>query len=176
MKGIEMQGVVEAGSDRDVTWPMANPPIADEADLEALHARIDAHLERELAENPMILAVDRAERPLRRWYVRLEGEERATTTIWFTLAQRTLHVETYFLPAPEENGELFHQHLLRRNHGFNGLAFTIGEEDAIFLEGRLPWAAVTEDELDRLIGSVWTYVEQSFRPALRIGFASRFSD
>lgn len=152
---------------------MSSPPIATDTDLDHLTARIDAHLDHELRENPMILAVDRADPPLRRWYVRLEGEDRATTTIWLTLAQRTLHHETFFLPAPEENHERFYEHLLRRNHTFNGAAFTIGDENAIFLEGRLPWDAVTEDELDRIIGSVWTYVEQSFRPALRIGFASR---
>ena len=29
-------------------------------------------------------------------------------------------------------------------------------------------------ELDRILGSFYAYVEQCFRPALRIGFASRF--
>ena len=65
-------------------------------------------------------------------------------------------------------------HLLRRNQGFNGVAFSIGDEDAVYLRGRLPVAAVTEEELDRIIGSLYAYVEQCFRPALRIGFASRF--
>lgn len=153
---------------------MTTPPIASDRDLDELEARIDAHLRRGLRDNPMMLAVDRAEPPLRRWYVRLQGEDRETTTIWLTLAQRTLHHETFFLPAPEEDHARFYEHLLRRNHTFNGAAFTIGDEDAIFLEGRLPWDAVTDDEIDRIIGSVWTYVERSFRPALRIGFASRF--
>lgn len=152
---------------------MPNPPIATDEDLDRLEQRIDAHLLRELDENPMILAVDRAEAPSRRWFVRLEGEERETTTIWLTLAQRTLHHETFVLPAPEENHALFYEHLLKRNRTFNGSAFTIGDEEAVFLEGRLPWDAVTEEELDRIIGSVWTYVEASFRTALRIGFASR---
>ena len=50
----------------------------------------------------------------------------------------------------------------------------IGDEHAIFLAGSLPVRAVTEDELDRVLGSMWAYVERIFRPALRIGFASRF--
>jgi hypothetical protein len=29
-------------------------------------------------------------------------------------------------------------------------------------------------ELDRVLGSGWAYVERCFRPALRIGFASKF--
>ena len=44
----------------------------------------------------------------------------------------------------------------------------------MFLVGQLPLAAITEDELDRILGSMYAYVEQFFRPALRIGFASRF--
>ena len=30
-------------------------------------------------------------------------------------------------------------------------------------------------ELDRILGAGWAYVEQCFRPAMRIGFASRFT-
>jgi hypothetical protein len=36
--------------------------------------------------------------------------------------------------------------------------------------------AVDEGELDRILGSLYMYVEQFFQPALRIGFATRFSD
>lgn len=153
---------------------MGTPPPATDAELDRIEAAIDAYLARELDENPLILAVDRAEPRLRRWFVRLDGEEKQTTTIWLTIAQRTLQYETFMMPAPEEDHARFYEHLLRRNDGFNGAAFTIGDEDAIFLKGRLPIEAVTDDELDRIIGSLWTYVEQSFRPALRIGFASRF--
>jgi hypothetical protein len=36
-------------------------------------------------------------------------------------------------------------------------------------------SAVDEAQLDRLVGSAYVYVEHFFRPALRIGFASRFA-
>ena len=48
-------------------------------------------------------------------------------------------------------------------------------EDAIFLRGELPLAALDEDELDRIVGSIYAYVEQCFRGLLRLGFASRFA-
>ena len=35
-------------------------------------------------------------------------------------------------------------------------------------------STVDEAELDRILGTVWTAIERCFRPALRIGFASRF--
>ena len=153
------------------------PEPATEAELDELEARIDDWAARELAANPTVASVDRAEEPdIRRWYVRLRGEEKDTFTVWFTLRQRSLHYETYVMPAAEEDHERFYEHLLRRNLRFNGAAFTIGEEDAVFLVGQIPVQAVTDDELDRILGSLYAYVEQCFRPALRIGFASRFKD
>jgi hypothetical protein len=127
----------------------------------------------------MIAAVDRGERGERRWYVRVHGVEKDTFTLWFTLGQRTLRYETYVMPAPEENEAAFHQHLLVRNLGLYGWAFAIGEEDAVFLTGALGVEALADDEgladsLDRVVGSGWEYVERAFKPALRLGFASRF--
>ncbi len=88
---------------------------ADVKRLDELEATIDSWLRRELEENPIMVAVDRGEPGERRWYVRLRGEEKDFTTIWFTLRQRTLHYETYVMPAPEENHAAFYEHLLRRN-------------------------------------------------------------
>ncbi|CAN5193408.1 hypothetical protein BH20ACT3_BH20ACT3_09480 [soil metagenome] len=148
---------------------------ASETELDQLESDIDTWLAAELDENPVLLAVDRAEGDLRRWHVRLKGEQKDFTTIWLTIAQRTLQYETYMMPAPEENHAELYEHLLRRNLRFNGAAFTIGDEDALYLRGQLPIGAVTRPELDRVIGSLYAYVEQCFRPALRIGFASRFA-
>jgi Putative bacterial sensory transduction regulator len=144
-----------------------------EDELDALDQRIDSWVERQRLENPTIAAVDR-DPGERRWFVRMKGEQKDTFTIWFTLGQRTLHYETYVMPAPEENPEEFYEHLLRRNLKLYGAAFAIGEEDAVFLIGQLSNEAVDEGELDRVLGSLYAWVEQFFRPALRIGFASRF--
>jgi hypothetical protein len=144
-----------------------------EDELADLAARIDAWAERQRLENPVIAAVDR-EPESRRWFIRVKGEQKDTFTIWLTLGQRTLHYETYVMPAPEENHEQFYEHLLRRNLKLYGAAFAIGEEDAVFLMGQLGNGAVDDDELDRILGSLYAWVEQFFRPALRIGFASRF--
>ena len=57
--------------------------------------------------------------------------------------------------------------------------FAVGDESAVFLSGSLGVESLADDdrldaELDRVLGSGWAYVEQCFRPALRIGFASKF--
>jgi hypothetical protein len=153
---------------------VSSPTTPD--DLDALDARIDAWLADQLAQNPVVAAVDRdRESGDRRWFVRVTGEQKDVFTIWFHLRQRTLHYETYVMPAPEENHAAFYEHLLRRNLKLYGGAFAVGDEDAVFLVGQLDNAAVDEVELDRVLGSLYAWVEQCFRPALRIGFASRFS-
>ncbi len=155
------------------------PPATSE-ELDALEARIDAWLAAEAAENPTIDAVERGERAVghqqRLWYVRLLGEEKDVWTAYWTINQRTFRFETYLMPAPEENEGAFYEHLLIRNRELTGMNLEIGDEHAIFLAGSLPVKAVTEDDLDRVLGSMWAYVERVFRPALQIGFASHFTD
>ena len=152
---------------------MVQPSSPDE--LSALEERIDVWLAVQLAENPVVVAVERdVESGERRWFVRVKGEEKDVFTIWFTLRQRTLHYETYMMPAPEENHAALYEQLLRRNEKLYGAAFAIGVEDAVFLVGQLDNGAVTDDELDRVLGSLYQWVEQFFRPAMRIGFATRF--
>jgi len=150
--------------------------IFDDAELDVLESRISTWLDGELESNPIVAAVERGERSERRWYVRVLGESKDVFTIWFTLGQRTLHYETYVMPAPDENHAQFYEHLLRRNRKITGMSFCIGEEDAVFLAGSLPVHAIDEGELDRVLGSIYQYVEQFFRPALRIGFATRFAN
>jgi hypothetical protein len=148
--------------------------VADElGDVQHYEALIERWLDKQLDENPIAVAVDR-DPDVRRWFLRLRGEERDFTTIWLTLGQRTLHYETYFLPAPEDAPGDVYEYLLRRNSKLFGMRFAIGPEDAIYLVGQMPLSAVDEGELDRVVGSTYAYVEQYFRPVLQMAFASRF--
>ena len=147
--------------------------MADElGDVEHYEALIERWLARQLESNPIAVAVDR-DPDVRRWYLRLRGEERDFTTIWLTLGQRTLHYETYFLPEPEESQREVYEYVLRRNAKLFGMRFAIGPEDALYLVGQMPLSAVDEGELDRVVGSTYAYVEQYFRPVLQLAFASR---
>lgn len=153
--------------------------LFDDESLAVLERQIDEWLGNLRSTNSAIVAIDHAEpEPAfrSRWYVRMAGESKEFTTIWITLGQRTLRYETYVMPAPEENANELFDNLLRRNDRLIGAHFSIGAEDAVFLRGDLPLSALSEAELDRIVGSTYAYVEQSFRPLLRIGFASRFRD
>jgi hypothetical protein len=128
-------------------------------------------------DNELFEAIDRGEpgesnEP--RWYVRLRGEEKEHITVWLTLGQRTLRYEAYVLPAPRENVEAVYELVLRRNDRLVGAHFAIGVEDAIFLRGELPLASLDEAELDRVIGSLYQYVEANFPALIRLAFTSQF--
>ncbi len=149
-----------------------SPPSAEE--LLAAETQIETWLAAQLGENPILDAYERDIDIDRLWHIRVLGEEKDVFTIRFRLGQRNLHYETYVMPAPEENHEAFYNHLLRRNLKLFGAAFAIGDEDAVFLIGQFPVAHLDEDHLDRVLGSLFIWVEQFFKPALRIGFATRF--
>ena len=153
---------------------MTKAPASDEQLVE-LEKRIDTWLTNELQESAVILDVSRDDQIPGRWYIRLNAESRDVTTIWLTLRQRTLKYETYFLPEPEENQLQLYEFLLRRNYELVGAQFGIGPENALFLTGELPVDAVDELELDRVIGSIWDFVERYWDASLRLGFSSRFA-
>jgi hypothetical protein len=53
-----------------------------------------------------------------------------------------------------------------------GVHFALDRTGDVYLTGRLPLSAVTEAEIDRLLGCVLSYCDESFNEALMIGFAS----
>ncbi len=157
-----------------VKTSMTGAGLASADELDALEVFVDSWLRAALLDSVVIDAVERGEDDERRWYVRIHGEEKDVWTIWFTLGQRTLRYETYLTPAPEENHARFYKHLLRRNRQLTGLKLEIGEEEAVFLSGAMAVAHVTAEALDSVLGSMYAAVELIFRPAMRIGYASRF--
>jgi Putative bacterial sensory transduction regulator len=148
--------------------------LFDDGALALLELQIDGWLHRMASADSVVSGVGRDEDAPRRWFVRMRGEAKEITTVWISLGQRTIRYETYVMPAPEENQVQLYEQLLRRNERLVGAHFSIGVEDAVFLRGELPLAALTEDELDRVVGSLYAYVEQVFPAAIRLGFASRF--
>ena len=127
-------------------------------------------------ENPIVTNIER-DADVDRWYVRVRGEEKLVTTVWFTVRERTLHFESYFLPEPEDNAAQFYEYLLRANNRLYAMRFSIGLEEATYLTGLVPLEGLlagAEPELDRILGSVYAASEQCFRTAGRIGFPGRF--
>ena len=145
----------------------------ENTELTAVADGVDRWLAAQKDEHPLVAEAQRVPGEVPRWYVRLRGEQKDAIAIWFTLRERTLHYESYVLPAPQENHTAFYEQLLRRNLKLYGLTFAIGAEDGVYLVGQRSAADVDDDALDWIVGTTYHTVEQCFRPALRVGFASR---
>lgn len=151
----------------------AGEPL-DAPALDALFENIGQWLMELGEDNPAMAGVEPGAPDLRQWYVRLAGEAKDHFSVLLTLGQRTMHVESYFMPAPEENLAEVYAYLLRKSKGLLHLAFVLGDHNGVYLDGHVPNDRVTQGEVDRIIGSVWTETEACFVPAMRLGYESRF--
>jgi hypothetical protein len=103
--------------------------------------------------------------------VRLEGTHRLVTATRLVVGDQSLLIEAFFVRRPDENAQEFYRFLLERNGHMYGVHFAIDAKGDVYLIGRLPLLAVTPDEIDRLLGCVLTYSDETFDAALEIGFA-----
>ena len=106
------------------------------------------------------------------WLIRLKGDEKDVITLWLSLRQRTVHVETEVTPAPEENRETLYRYLLVKNAEIRELHLAIGPEDGIYLMTQIPIGEVTVERLDEVVGATLTYVEEIYPTAMTMGLSS----
>ena len=104
--------------------------------------------------------------------VSLPGAHKLATMCWLVVGEHSLQVEAFFVRRPDENHEAFYKWLLERNARMYAVAFAVDNVGDVYLVGRLPLAAVTTDEIDRILGSVLTYADEWFDAALELGFRS----
>ena len=102
----------------------------------------------------------------------LPGEKKLQTAVRLDVGGHTLGVHAFVCRKPDENHERVYEWLLQRNLKLYAVSFAVDRLGDIYLDGRLPLSVVTEDELDRLLGSVLTYADESFNSILELGFAS----
>jgi Putative bacterial sensory transduction regulator len=104
--------------------------------------------------------------------VELPGERKLKTTCRLEIGPHTLAIHAFVARNPDENHEGVYRWLLERNLKMYAVAFAVDHNGDIFLDGRLPLEAVTEAEVDRLLGSVLSHADESFNTILELGFAS----
>ncbi len=104
--------------------------------------------------------------------VTLPGERKLQTGVRLDVGDHALAVHAFVARRPDENHEAVYRWLLERNLRLYGVAFAVDAAGDIYLDGRVPLHAVTADEVDRLLGSVATYADESFNTILELGFAS----
>jgi len=106
------------------------------------------------------------------YVVKLPGTRKLKTTVSLLLGRHSLSLNAFVIRHPDENETGVHRWLLERNLKLYGVSYAVDPLGDVYVTGKLPLAAVTEDELDRLLGQVLEAADGSFNTLLELGFAS----
>jgi hypothetical protein len=104
--------------------------------------------------------------------VTLPRTHKLSTTCSLVVGSHSLSVNAFVARRPDENHETVYRWLLERNTRSYLVSFALDRLGDIYLVGRLPLAAVTAEEVDRLLGSVLDASDSSFDTLLELGFAT----
>ncbi|MCW2783850.1 MAG: YbjN protein [Marmoricola sp.] len=102
----------------------------------------------------------------------LPGERKLKTPVRLEVGTHALSVHAFVCRKPDENFEGVYRWMLERNMKMFGIAFALDALGDIFLDARLPLSVVNAEEVDRLLGSVLTYADESFNVLLELGFST----
>jgi putative sensory transduction regulator len=106
------------------------------------------------------------------YVTQLPGTRKLSTTCQLIVGRHTLSLNAFVVRRPDENHEAFYRWLLERNLGLYGVSYAVDRLGDVYLTGRLPLAAVTAEEVDRLLGAVVENADGSFNTLLELGFAA----
>ena len=104
--------------------------------------------------------------------ITLPGEKKLQTPVRLDVGEHALGVHAFVCRNPDENHARVYRWLLERNLRMYAVAFAVDHAGDIYLDARLPLSSITEDELDRILGSVLAHADASFNALLELGFAS----
>ncbi|UJW33786.1 YbjN domain-containing protein [Saccharothrix sp. AJ9571] len=107
-----------------------------------------------------------------RYFVTLPGTKKLQTNCWLIAGEHAFSVEAFVCRRPDEAHEEVYRYLLRRNAKLYSVHYTVDAIGDIYLVGRLALGAVTEAELDKILGQVLEAADGDFNTLLEIGFAT----
>lgn len=104
--------------------------------------------------------------------VTLPGEKKLKTVVSLVVGEQALSVSAFVIRNADENHEEFYRHLLRRNLRMPLLAYSIDASGDVYVGGRIPLRAVTEELVDQVLGMVLDAADAPFNELLLLGFRS----
>ncbi|RGC70742.1 hypothetical protein C5N14_01235 [Micromonospora sp. MW-13] len=104
--------------------------------------------------------------------VTLPGTHKLKTVCNLVVGEHALRIEAFVMRQPDERREELWAWLLQRNARMYGVSFSIDAAGDVYLTGRVNLGGLDEAELDRLLGAVLTYADESFDTMLEIGFGA----
>ena len=102
--------------------------------------------------------------------VELPGEKKLKTTVLLTAGPHGVRVEAFVCRRPDEKVLEVYRYLLVRNRRLYGVAYTVDNVGDIYLIGRISQDALTQNEVDRILGQVLEAADGDFNKLLEIGF------
>ncbi|MEU0205146.1 YbjN domain-containing protein [Streptomyces canus] len=106
------------------------------------------------------------------YVVQLPGTRKLKTTVSLLVGRHSLSLNAFVIRHPDENESGVHRWLLERNLKLYGVSYAVDRLGDVYVAGKLPLAAVTADEVDRLLGQVLEAADGSFNTLLELGFAT----
>ncbi|MFJ5777488.1 YbjN domain-containing protein [Streptomyces sp. NPDC093094] len=106
------------------------------------------------------------------YVAKLPGTRKLSTTVSLIVGRHSLSLNAFVIRHPDENESGVHRWLLERNLKLYGVGYAVDPLGDIYVTGKLPLAAVTPDEIDRLLGQVLEAADGSFNTLLELGFAT----
>ena len=104
------------------------------------------------------------------WLTVLSGERKRAIPVYLELGGHTLVIESFFMTGPDERHDEVFRYLLQRNLRTYTLRFAVYDNGDIMLVGVLPRHGITTDEIDRTMGQLLSVADDSYWPAIRLGF------
>ncbi|MGW8374215.1 YbjN domain-containing protein [Streptomyces sp. ODS28] len=106
------------------------------------------------------------------YVAKLPGTKKLSTTLSLLVGRHALSLNAFVIRRPDENAEGVQRWLLERNLKLYGVSYAVDRLGDVYLTGKLPLAAVTAEEVDRLLGSVLEAADGAFNTLLELGFAT----
>jgi hypothetical protein len=104
--------------------------------------------------------------------VKLPGTRKLSTTLSLLVGRHSLSLNAFVIRHPDENETAVHRWLLERNLKLYGVSYAVDQLGDVYVTGRLALSAVTDAEIDRLLGQVLEAADGSFNTLLELGFAT----
>jgi hypothetical protein len=106
------------------------------------------------------------------YVVKLPGTRKLSTTVSLLVGRHSLSLNAFVIRHPDENESGVHRWLLERNLKLYGISYAVDPLGDVYVTAKLSLAAVTPDEIDRLLGQVLEAADGAFNTLLELGFAS----
>ncbi|MEU6546565.1 YbjN domain-containing protein [Streptomyces sp. NPDC046859] len=106
------------------------------------------------------------------YVITLPGTRKLSTTVSLIAGRHSLSLNAFVIRHPDENEAGVHRWLLERNLKLYGVSYAVDRLGDVYVTARLPLAAITPDEIDRLLGQVLEAADGAFNTLLELGFAS----